>query len=176
MHWSALHHRGSALHHRNSLSAPPGFPQDPQGALNLHNQARAARAARALSWSPSLASSAQAYANRCVFQVSKRRSVASRLVGHRGAAGCLLHSLPTGPPPLPSRHPAALGHCWRWREPLHVFVRQRHLLRRRQGVGGRGPLLHRLVFQLNWPLDPGGRWTGLGRFGCATNCAEFAEH
>lgn len=44
--------------------------QDPQRVLDLHNQARAARGTGALSWSPSLASSAQAYANRCVFQVS----------------------------------------------------------------------------------------------------------
>lgn len=44
--------------------------QDPQRTLDLHNQARAARGTGALSWSPSLASSAQAYANRCVFQVS----------------------------------------------------------------------------------------------------------
>ena len=52
-------------------SCPAWHPtQDPQQALTLHIQARAARGARALSWSRSLASSAQTYANRCVFQVS----------------------------------------------------------------------------------------------------------
>lgn len=56
-------------------------------ALELHNQYRQRHGGPALSWSSSIASQAQAYASRCVFEHSGTRGVGENLaMGHRSWA------------------------------------------------------------------------------------------
>ena len=86
--------------------SPPCMPapQDSQKALDLHNAARARRGARPLSWSASLAGSAQSWSSNCVFQASTHLPI--QLLRHLHAclaAALALHALkwlPQKPSPL----------------------------------------------------------------------------